>query len=503
MLKNVAVTIKLLSDPNNIRALLGPFRVALMRVVWLILGVMLGFALVYLPMPMLGIIFTSGDPVHLTSGNKDYWVESTALLYAQGVLSEEETKNNLEKAGYGPTEVQQLADANADSPAIQQALVQVLNIPDQEIADSEQGRVSKNLLGTLFPLCCLVLLFLGGSVVAIVLSMSPIPIGPWRKGAVARDSRTAAFGDKEAARRTALKAAAEQAADVTDETSALGDPEVTFMAAYVIGDDLYDDSFAIEPNGDFAGQCGIGISETIGVGDPKKVTAFEVWVFDQEEIQTLTYVLMSEHAYHDSSLRDKLAPRGEAVMATPDGVFFLDTRKLKIRIKIIDLQYGEGSLPPNSYFDNLTISITVWIKGDGSAANITPPVPQIMQTPLPPPPQQPQQPLPPPPMQQPVAPQQQQPYPPMQPPPQQGQGFPPPQQPYPPMQQPPPPPQQGGIRPLQPPPQQGQGFPPQQPYPPTTGRAPMPPQGNAPLPPPPQPRQAPPSDDPFGDTGQM
>ena len=48
------------------------------------------------------------------------------------------------------------------------------------------------------------------------------------------------------------------------------------MTTYMIGDDLYDDSFSIDsPSGEFLGECGVGISDTIGVGDPKKVTALK------------------------------------------------------------------------------------------------------------------------------------------------------------------------------------------------------------------------------------
>ncbi|NLF51019.1 MAG: hypothetical protein GX577_07765, partial [Leptolinea sp.] len=47
-------------------------------------------------------------------------------------------------------------------------------------------------------------------------------------------------------------------------------PVVQFMTTYMLGDDLYDDSFSIDaPTGEFLGECGVGISETIGVGDPK------------------------------------------------------------------------------------------------------------------------------------------------------------------------------------------------------------------------------------------
>jgi hypothetical protein len=56
-----------------------------------------------------------------------------------------------------------------------------------------------------------------------------------------------------------------------------------FMTTYRQGDDLYDDSFSIDSvNGEFLGECGVGIAETIGVGEPKKVTALEVWLFEQE-----------------------------------------------------------------------------------------------------------------------------------------------------------------------------------------------------------------------------
>jgi hypothetical protein len=65
------------------------------------------------------------------------------------------------------------------------------------------------------------------------------------------------------------------------------------------GDDLFDDSFSIDsPSGKFLGECGVGISETIGVGDPKKVTAFESGC----SIKTTSgrhQGLMSAHAFMD------------------------------------------------------------------------------------------------------------------------------------------------------------------------------------------------------------
>ena len=63
----------------------------------------------------------------------------------------------------------------------------------------------------------------------------------------------------------------------------------------------YDDSFSIEDankDDEFLGECGATISETIGAGEPEKVTAIEIWLFDKEDfVRTLTTVFVSEHAY--------------------------------------------------------------------------------------------------------------------------------------------------------------------------------------------------------------
>jgi hypothetical protein len=88
------------------------------------------------------------------------------------------------------------------------------------------------------------------------------------------------------------------AADAEEETSGEGiEPLERFVTTYALGDDLYEDSFTINsPDGDFLGECGVGISEPIGVGEPKKVTAMEVWLFDRKPSRTSTTVLMSEYA---------------------------------------------------------------------------------------------------------------------------------------------------------------------------------------------------------------
>jgi hypothetical protein len=138
-----------------------------------------------------------------------------------------------------------------------------------------------------------------------------------------------------------------------------------FMATYKLGDDLFDDSFSIDnPAGEFMGECGIGISEAIGVGDPKRVTAFEVWLFDKNDIQTVTKVLMSVHAFEDDSIRSRLATKGEAVLVLTGAEAVLETQTLRLVAKVVEMAYGEGPLPEQSFFDRFIINLAIWPKQD-------------------------------------------------------------------------------------------------------------------------------------------
>jgi hypothetical protein len=140
-------------------------------------------------------------------------------------------------------------------------------------------------------------------------------------------------------------------------------PVARFMTTYTLGDDVYDDSFSIDgPDGNFLGECGMGISETIGVGDPKKVTAFEVWLFDKNDIRTVTKVVMSEHAFRDEGLKSRLAAKGEPVQAASGDTVTLETATLIVTARVVDMAYGGGALPSNSFFERLTIELAAFKK---------------------------------------------------------------------------------------------------------------------------------------------
>lgn len=161
-----------------------------------------------------------------------------------------------------------------------------------------------------------------------------------------------------------------QAAEVTRQTKktdfqtlGLAPPVTQTMTTYVMGDDLYDESFSIDTQGgDFLGEYGVGVSDTIGVGDPKKVTALEVWLFDKNDIKTATKVLMSAHAYNDPNLRARLEAKGELIKLEPKAQIVLETDALQLMVTVNDLEYGDGALPTDSYFERVTLELAIWPK---------------------------------------------------------------------------------------------------------------------------------------------
>jgi hypothetical protein len=152
------------------------------------------------------------------------------------------------------------------------------------------------------------------------------------------------------------------------ESLGVAPPITQNMTTYVLGDDLYDESFSIDtPAGDFLGEYGVGVSETIGVGDPKKVTALEIWLFDKNDIKTATKVLMSAHAFSDAAIRSRLEAKGELIQVEPQKQVMLETETLQLLATVVDLQYGDGSMPDKSYFDRVTLELAIWRKAEPAA----------------------------------------------------------------------------------------------------------------------------------------
>ncbi len=139
-----------------------------------------------------------------------------------------------------------------------------------------------------------------------------------------------------------------------------------YLTTYTIGNDTYEESFGIErdDNGKFLGECGVAIIDTIGVGEPKKVTAFEVWLFDKNDAQTITKILMSDHAFGDMGISQRLADKGDPVAAENGRLMLLQTVSLRLEATVESMEYGQGALPTSSFFNQMTLRLRIWSKKD-------------------------------------------------------------------------------------------------------------------------------------------
>ncbi len=163
------------------------------------------------------------------------------------------------------------------------------------------------------------------------------------------------------------KIAQEAPASIPAETKPkvlpVGKPIAQFLTTYMYGDDLYDESFIFDaPNGAFLGECGVSFSDIVGTGEPKKISAFEIWLFDKNDIQTVTSVLMCQHAFDDLFMRENLEKKGDSVLAEVEKHFTMETASLVLEGHVVDLSYGELLQTPQSYFQRLTLELAVYEK---------------------------------------------------------------------------------------------------------------------------------------------
>ena len=137
-------------------------------------------------------------------------------------------------------------------------------------------------------------------------------------------------------------------------------PLVHYKAIYQLGDDLFDDTFSIDDYDDeFIGECGIGIAETINTTEPKAVTAFEAWLFDRQDTTTPTFFMLSEYAYQQPEMLERLKNKGQYDVIKVGQSYIIETFALKMTLTILEIVYGTESSDSRSYFDRVVFDVEV------------------------------------------------------------------------------------------------------------------------------------------------
>jgi len=144
-----------------------------------------------------------------------------------------------------------------------------------------------------------------------------------------------------------------------------------YTSTFNYGDDVFEDSIAIETStGEFLGEMGLNISATAGVGDPNKVTAIDFWTFDRDTIHTHTKVLMTPYCYNDPTLRQELALKGEAVLATQGLTLTLPETRFTAEAHITKIELAPGPKGQDSVFAQLKVDIVAKQRIDNTALQL-------------------------------------------------------------------------------------------------------------------------------------
>ena len=320
-----------------IRNLLQNTRTAL--IVGVVLGLLLGLIIGWGIWP---VQWTDGTPEVLRADLQEDYLRMAIESYSRtnDINTAVNRWNNLGDAAVSTLVRLQASPGSVDPAALQQFAtnIQAATGPIQTPAAGTSSAASSAVIYASLAVV-VILLAVGGLYLARLLRKGSGTVTPMMQGAeISRQVEKTDF-----------------------QSLGLAPPITQTMTTYVLGDDLYDESFSIDTGGgEFLGEYGVGVSETIGVGEPKKVAALEIWLFDKNDIKTATKVLMSEHAYNDPNIRARLEPKGELVVVKPQEQVLLETATLQLLATIVDMEYGTGAMPQESYFERITLELAIW-----------------------------------------------------------------------------------------------------------------------------------------------
>lgn len=342
--------------------LLKPYMPRAATVLALVLGVVIGLAWAYAIAPT---IYYDTAPNALEQRYQDEWVKLLADRNAQAnadisqsltaLLQEiDDPLGTVDRLIASPGEEANRAKLEAIRPFAEAAQ------PNAAVAP-QPNRLEDLLPFILAPILVVVVFV----IIALLWGMFIYPnlIEPTLRRARGENAVSAEVVREREQREAARKVLETKKTDFT-ATSNYGKPLMQKMSTFTLGHGQYDDSFTIEDADErFLGECGAGIAETIGVGDNTKPTAIEVWLFDKDDfVRTVTKVFVSEHAFNDPALRSKLEPKGDLVLAQPGATVLLETASLRLQARIVEMEYGTGPQPTNSYFQRMTIELAAWRK---------------------------------------------------------------------------------------------------------------------------------------------
>lgn len=350
-------------------------------IVALVIGTLVGLAWGYGINPT---VYYNGDPSSLEQSWQNEWVKMLADRYA--------TPYNFD---ISPTIIDLLAKVD-DPLGIVNALVanpaEAENVPKLEalrpLAEQAQPLAPAaprpdDLFATLQPFLVAPLALAIAAVIFIVvynLLLKPALVDPMMK--ILRGERTSKeVLDQRKAQAQERQLLETQKTDFTVVSgttgTSLGVPLLQRMTTYPsMSGAEFDESYEIEENEMFLGQCGVVYSDALDLPGTQ-LMAVEAWLFDKDDfVRTQTKVFVSEAVMNNPAQLAQISAKGEPMLARTGATIILDTNMLRAQARIVEMQYEPGGVP-NAVFQRIVIELAAWHKTGANAGQ-----PVLMQAPV-------------------------------------------------------------------------------------------------------------------------
>lgn len=367
--------------PEAARARLGSRNLApqWLVLIGVVLGLIVGLVYAYQINP---VEWKDALPIDLRQDYKEQWVLMAARAYAVEQNSELALERMRSFSKEEATDVLNRLYQNAATESDREQLRQfgalfgidvgaATQLPEGEGGETptppvEQPEEGGSLFGTLIRLCLV-------GVVALLVAVGALQF--WTN----RRRKAGELFEPGARREPTLDLSVEPEAEgafggyeeplpETGPMPAVGEKSIgRFTTRYEYGSDNFDMSFSIQlPDNTYLGECGVGVGEILLDQPHQHVGAFEVWLFDKDDIQTVTKLLVSEALADNPDAIASLSERGEIIVAREGETFELETASLRVRARVRSLKYGDNpALEPNSYFERLELELEPFQKAGG------------------------------------------------------------------------------------------------------------------------------------------
>ena len=69
-----------------------------------------------------------------------------------------------------------------------------------------------------------------------------------------------------------------------------------------------------------------------------------------------------QRTHRPITIHQRLESKGEPVLVEPGKHIMLETATLQLEARVVDMNYGQGAMPTNSFFDRMTLELAIWSK---------------------------------------------------------------------------------------------------------------------------------------------